>query len=377
MWLEIKAGRYDVVVGTRPAVFSPLESLGLIYISRESHANHREDRSPYYHVRDVALARGRLHGAAVVMSALCPSAEAVATGVPEVSPSSRVWPPVEVVQPGPEGRAPRLVSALKSSRGAFLFEPLRGYGVARVCKSCGEPAACGVCGGLLRQEAGEIGCAVCGAAGRCSKCGAESFGVRRGGVERVEEWARGISSLPVRLEGENDEPRRPAAGEVTIGGSWSVKDFGPLALDLVGILDADLSLRRPGLAARERALAVWMEAAAWTGDGRVIVQTRQAGDAAIQALVGGSPSRFYRAELPRRAEAGFPAGYPVFRVAGKKGLEKELGRMTPVTLLSTSVGEEALCLVTLRPENVGDFGRAARRLAADGTVTRVEAEPHL
>ena len=59
-WLEIAAGRYDVVIGTRPAVFAPVERLGLVYVGRESHPAHREDRAPYYHVRDVALRRARL-----------------------------------------------------------------------------------------------------------------------------------------------------------------------------------------------------------------------------------------------------------------------------------------------------------------------------
>ncbi len=92
-WLEIASGRYDVVIGTRPAVFAPLDDLGLIYLARESHPAHREDRAPYYHGRDVALARSRLEGAVCVLAAACPSAEATALGSPTVSPASRRWPP--------------------------------------------------------------------------------------------------------------------------------------------------------------------------------------------------------------------------------------------------------------------------------------------
>ncbi|HYT30437.1 MAG TPA: hypothetical protein VEN82_06645, partial [Actinomycetota bacterium] len=62
-WLDILAGTYRVVVGTRPAVFAPLAGLGLVWVSREVHPAHREDRAPYYHVRDVAMARARLEGA--------------------------------------------------------------------------------------------------------------------------------------------------------------------------------------------------------------------------------------------------------------------------------------------------------------------------
>ena len=120
MWLDIRAGNFACVVGTRPAVFAAVERLGLVLVSRESHPGHREERSPYYHVRDVALVRARLAGAVCVMSSLCPSAEALAVGAEEVASSVRRWPPVEVVRPGPEGRAPRLLTALRRTKRAFL-----------------------------------------------------------------------------------------------------------------------------------------------------------------------------------------------------------------------------------------------------------------
>ncbi len=370
MWLDVLGGRYDVVVGTRPAVFAPLQDVGLIWISRESHAAHREDRAPYYHVRDVALARASLSGAVAVMASLCPSSEAVATGAAEVTPPRRSWPPVEVVKPGPEGRAPRLVAALKQTRGAFLFEPLRGYGTARVCRACGEPAACSRCGGVLRVEGGSVSCAVCSVPGICGGCGATDFGVHRGGAERVEEWVRGVAAVPVRA-GE------PAPGSVSVGGADVVRDLGPVRLDLVGILDADLIVRRPGVGATERGLAVWMEAAAWAAGGRVIVQTTRPNDPAVQALVGGNPSRFQRREFARRAEAGFPPGEPVFRVVGTGGLPEELERLDPIGLLVSSGGDETICLVTIGRDDVRAFGERIRELAREGVVTRVEAEPHL
>lgn len=373
MWLDILAGHYDVVVGTRPAVFAPLDNVGLFWISRESHALHREERSPYYHVRDVALRRGQIEGACVVMSAFCPSAEAVVTGALEVASAGRTWPPVQVAAPGPEGRSPALMNALKTTKGAFLFEPMRGYGVARVCKSCREPASCAVCGGVLRQESGAISCAVCSAEGRCASCGGSTFGIARGGAERVEEWAAGVSGIPVR---EASGP--PRAGQVTVGGATAVKDFEVAGLDLVAIVNADIAASRPGMSSAEHTLAVWMEAASWAGrDGRVIVHTRHAGGPSIQSLVSGNPSRFYRSELARREQAGFPVGHAVFKVTGTAALGSELTTVPALTLLTSRSGEETICLITLRPSDVAAFGRSARVLAERGVVARVEAEPHL
>jgi primosomal protein N' (replication factor Y) (superfamily II helicase) len=378
MWLDIAAGRYDVVVGTRPAVFAPIPGLGAIVVSRESHPAHREDRAPYYHVRDVALARGRLAGLTVALSAICPSSEAAALGMPEVTPTGRRWVPVEVVKPGPEGRAPRLVQGLRTARRAFIYSPLPGYGIAAVCRTCGEPAACAACGGLLRSEEGRIRCVVCEAPGRCRNCAGTTFGVRRGGQERVEEWAAGVATAAVARLGVDDVPRLPADGEVLIGGPDDVRDLGPGGLDLVAVLDADLAGRRPGLAARERAVTTWMEAIAWARPGgRAIVQASRANDPSVQALVQGNPRRFHGDEARRRAEAGFPVGSAVFRVAGTTGFEAELDRFEPSALLVSELRDQTVCLLALDPRRGPEFGRAIREMAARDLVTRVEAEPHL
>jgi hypothetical protein len=185
--------------------------------------------------------------------------------------------------------------------------------------------------------------------------------------------------VPVRRVRDADDVSPPSSdGEVVVGGVEAVKDFGPLALDLVGILDADLAARRLGLAAQERSLATWMESAAWARpSGRVVVQTRSANDPAVQALVANNPARFHRAEIARRAHAGFPAGCPVFRVVGTTELRSEIGSIPSVTCLVTDFEGGTICLLALDPVEVAAFGRAMRAFAERGIVTRVEAEPHL
>jgi primosomal protein N' (replication factor Y) len=377
-WLEIGSGRYEVVIGTRPAVFAPMDRLGLIYLARESHPAHREDRAPYYHGRDVAIERSRLEGAVCVLAAACPSAEASALGLPAVEPAARRWPPVEVVRPGPAGRAPRLVKSLATTRRGFVFSPLPGSGVAQVCKACGEAAACASCGGLLRAAAGTVACVVCGASGRCRSCGGTSFGVRRGGAEDVAEWAARAAPVPVRRLREDEPARLPGRNEILVGGPDDVRDLGPGDLDLVAILDADLAERRPGLAARERSLATWMEAVGWARPrGRAIVQASTPSDPIVQALVRGNPDRFHADEIRRRREAGLPIGAAVFRVTGSVDLEAELRPFDPSTLLVSASEGRTVCLLALDPERVTALGTRLRELAAEGVVDRVEAEPHL
>jgi len=259
-----------------------------------------------------------------------------------------------------------------------VFSPLPGYGIAAVCRACGAPAACSACGGALRSEEGVVRCVVCEAPGRCATCGASDFGLRRGGAERVEEWAARVAGVAVHRLSADEAPRLPREGEVVVGGPDDVRDFGPGDLDLVAVLDADLAGRRPGLSARERALTTWMEAIGWARPrGRAIVQASKTNDAAVQSLVRGNHRRFHTDERERRAAAGFPVGAAVFRVGGPRGLERDLAGLAPLTMLVSSVEDRTVCLLALEPGRVPEFGRAIRDLAARDRVTRVEAEPHL
>ncbi|HEX2031102.1 MAG TPA: hypothetical protein VHL78_06855, partial [Actinomycetota bacterium] len=136
-WLDMLAGRYRVVVGTRPAVFAPVRRPGLIWVHREAHPGHREERTPSYQVREVALARARLAGAACVLAGHAPSADAAdladAGRVGLVRPprevERRAAPVVETARPDAEDRSARLGALLRGARGAFLLVSRRGYGV--------------------------------------------------------------------------------------------------------------------------------------------------------------------------------------------------------------------------------------------------------
>jgi len=168
---------------------------------------------------------------------------------------------------------------------------------------------------------------------------------------------------------------------VAVGTAAAVKDVGPLRLDLVGILDADRALGRAGVHAGEQALATWMEAAAWAGPrsdgGRVLVHTRSPAHQAIQALVRWEPLPFLLAQAKGRAEAGFVPGNAVFRVAGSRALDESLTAAGAASVLATGVEGGTLCLVAVPPKALARFREAILRLAGQGEVTRVEAEPQL
>ena len=387
-WLDMMAGRYRVVVGTRPAVFAPVRRLGVVWVYREAHPGHREERSPYYHVRDVALARARLEEATCVLAGLGSSAEAAAlvdTGAATLvrAPRSReraAAPLVETTRPEREDRSPRLARLLRDASSAFLLLSRQGYGLVRFCRTCSEELRCPACGGMVTVERSSQRCTVCAARiDACPNCGGTSFAVDRGGIERVAEWAGHVTRLPVRRVEAGTDPL--ATEGVGIGSATAVKDRGPARVGLVAILDADRARRRAGLSAPAQALATWMEASAWAGPrgegGRVLVQTRDTSDPAVQALIRWDPWHLHRSERARREEAGFPPGFPVFRVAGSPDLPPSLAELAPLQILSSSTNGEAVCLVTLRPEAVPRFRARALGWAERGIVTRVEAEPQI
>ena len=389
-WLDMLAGRYQVVVGTRSAVFAPVPNLGLLWVHREAHPGHREERAPRHHIRDVALARARLEGAVCVLAGLATSTEtaalaeagAIAVVRPTRSDERAASPLVETTAPEREDRSPRLGRLLHDADGAFLLVSRLGYGVARACRRCGEPARCAHCSGPVVLREGQASCAVCQADAVCPTCGSGRFAIERGGTERVEEWAGRVTGLPVARVESAAEAIPPEPGRVIVGSAAAVKDFGSTEpVGLVAILDPDRARRREGLSAPDLALATWMEAATWAGPrgrgGRVLVHTRESGDPAIQALIRWDPDVLHRAERARREAAGFPPGHPVFRVAGSPASTDALASLRPVNLLHSSVDGETVSLVTIDPDSVPRFRDRVVAWVADGIVTRVEAEPQL
>ena len=300
MWLEIAAGRYDVVIGTRPAVFAPVDRLGLVYVARESHPAHREDRAPYYHVRDVACARARLEDGVSSSPrcvrrrrprrSACPRSRRPATLAAGRGRPARSRGPSAAAREGVGDGPPRI-----------RVLPLPGAGVAQVCRTCGEPAACASCGGLLRAEAGAVACVVCGTPAACRSCG----GRRSGSAAAARStWRPGRPARPPQPFGASARTRRPApragrdprrrpdddvrSGRATWNSSRSSTPISPIAARPRGARAEPLHVdggRGMGAAARPR-------------DRPVVLARRSA-----RAGVVRNPDRFHADERRRRAEA--------------------------------------------------------------------------
>jgi primosomal protein N' (replication factor Y) (superfamily II helicase) len=328
-FLRCRFGGARLAVGERGGVFAPLRSLGLILVEDEANPAYKERRAPRHNAREVALARARMAGAVCVLTGDLPSAQLwrlVEDGhVTRITGDRRLErersPRVTVVDLSrPRARRTRftdeasraLSGALEAGGAAVVLAARGGQGAALACRRCGERRACPRCDSSVRAVGDGWGCATCGWGGApfaCAGCGAEETAPLAAGAGRLaQELARSHRGAEVlRMEG-FDAPgptRRPAVAVMTRGSvvtrpAWLAGGHA----DVVVLPDADALLSRPGLEAAEDALRLWMAAGRWAP--RVVVQTREPLDPAVQALVRWDPEGFWRREAGRRADLGFP-----------------------------------------------------------------------
>lgn len=343
-FLRGRAGMARVAVGERSAVFAPVGDLGLVLVDDEANPAYKERRSPRHHAREVALARARLAGAACVLLADLPSAQVVrlleaghVSAVTADRATERARSPrvdvVDLADPRPGTRrarftepAARAISDAVRRRGVAVVLAARGgQGTALACRGCRRRLLCPVCDGALRVARGPEAsdtweCATCGWTGPgfpCPDCGDTRTSPLAAGAGRLaSELARAHPDAAVaRMEGfDAPGPReRPAIGVMTRGSvvtrpTWL--DDRPA--DVVVLPDADAMVKRASLDAGEDALRLWMAVGRWTS--RMVVQTREPGDAAVQALVRWDPEGYWRAESERRRELRYPPHTSLVRV---------------------------------------------------------------
>lgn len=350
-WLSVLRGDARIVVGTRSAMFAPVRDLGLMIVWDDGDDLHAEPRSPYPHVRDVAILRAHLAGAGLVMAGFartCESQLLVESGwVQEVvAPRQRVRehaPRVVALADSdaalvrdPAARAARLPGvAFSAAREALAREepvlvqvPRRGYVPALACQNCRTPLRCRVCAGpmeLLSEHGRQVyrcrWCATGAGAPRCAECGSGKIRAQVIGARRTaEELGRAFPGVPVVTSGGDSVlasvPHRRALVVCTPGAEPLV-DEGRYGAAL--LLDGWALLGRADLRVAEDALRKWMAAAALVkpaGAGGTVVVVADSGIPAVQALIRWDPAGFADMELREREEVGFPPAVRMVAVDG-------------------------------------------------------------
>jgi primosomal protein N' (replication factor Y) (superfamily II helicase) len=393
LYAAIAAGEVKVVAGARSALFLPYANLGLVIVDEEHETAYKQDDGVHYHARDMAVVRGKIENAPVVLASATPSIESrvnVERGryrhvrLPERF-GGRSMPQIRAVdlrrEAIPKGRwlSPALVTAVEDTvaRGeqALLFLNRRGYAPLTLCRACAHRYECPNCSSWLVEHRfrRSLVCHHCGHVERtphaCVECGSVDSLVPCGpGVERIAEEAAELfpdkrcivlsSDFPGGTERLRAELAAIAAGEfdIVIGTQLVAKGHNFPLMTLVGVLDADIGLTSGDPRAAERTFQMLQQVTGRAGrgekPGRALVQTWQPDHPVIAALISGDAERFYEEETRVREMAGLP---PFGRLASLivSAVERE----------AAEAHARAMALVAEPPPGVTVLGPAEAPLA--------------
>ncbi|WP_371672763.1 primosomal protein N' [Streptomyces sp. NBC_00289] len=343
-WLAVRRGSVRAVVGTRAAMFAPVQNLGLLALWDDGDDSHSEQHAPQPHAREVLLLRAAQDKCGFLLgswSCTVEAAQLVESGWARPLAATReqvrgAAPLVRTVGDGDlardeAARAARLPSlAWQAVReglrhGPVLVQvPRRGYVPRMACANCRAPARCRHCAGPLEApDSGALHCGWCGRAEEawhCPECGAFRLRAQIVGARRTaEELGRAFPAVPVRTSGrEHVLDTVPGAPSLVVStpGAEPVAEGGYAAALL---LDGWAMLGRPDLRAGEDALRRWIGAASLVRPqsvGGTVVVVAEPTLRPVQALVRWDPVGHAVRELAERAELGFP---PVSRMAAVAG----------------------------------------------------------
>jgi primosomal protein N' (replication factor Y) len=348
-WLRVRRGEARICVGVRSAIFAPVQDLGIVVVDEEHEGSFKQEDGPAYHARDLAVVRGKLEDAVVILGSATPSLETLENArrgryrLVELPAriDDRPMPAVELVdlrrlrKPGvdlaPGLLSPRLADALEATvaagQQAIVFLNRRGFETLVVCEGCGEEARCPDCSISLTHHArrGVLMCHACGHVERmdvrCPTCGGIRFGVGVG-TEQVEEAvkARVPAARVARLDrdavGSADETAALLARfarrdlDVLVGTQMVTKGHDFPGVTLVGVILADTALALPDFRAGERTFQLLTQVAGRAGRGsdagQVLVQTFNPGTRAVARAVAHDYAGFAGEELEERRRRGWP-----------------------------------------------------------------------
>ncbi|HLZ35192.1 MAG TPA: primosomal protein N' [Nitrospira sp.] len=373
MWERIRQQHIQVVVGTRSAVFLPLQSVGLIWIEREEDPALKEPQEPRYHAREVAWLRARDEQALLVIASghLCLET-VMGFEQQECVLQMPVWragePKIEVVDLRGEERGTILSSqlveamreALARQAGVLLFLNRKGYAGALICRDCGQVPRCPSCQVAFAyyRHKGALICSYCGTTNAipdcCPSCAGHRLQLIGEGTERVEEEVRRLFPRAKVLRVDGETMRRPKQAtalrsriqqrewEVLVGTQLLLRDDVVPGAGLVGVVQADAGLSLPDFRAAERAYHLLIDAVSLAQPsslgGRTILQSFLPSHHAIQAVVQQDEAIFRSEELLHRTALGYPPALylTVLHISGSQEKTVEQAALAWVARLSPS-----------------------------------------
>jgi primosomal protein N' (replication factor Y) len=319
-WHKIREGRARIIIGARSAVFAPVANLGLIVVDEEHENTYKQEETPRYHGRDVAVLRAQMEGCLCLLGSATPSLESyhnAQTGKYELlwlttRIDDRKLPYIRIIDMRNEAKrkgsilSERLISAiaerLARKEQSILFLNRRGFSTSLICEQCGYVHECPNCSVSLtfHRAQNRVICHICNhqavAPNRCPSCSASGIKHSGVGTEKVEDSVAALFPTAVVKRLDADVLRRREAFretldafrtgkiDILVGTQMIAKGLHFPNVTLVGIVNADLGLHLPDFRAGERTFQLLTQVAGRAGRGDV------EGEVYVQAFTPFSPS---------------------------------------------------------------------------------------
>lgn len=341
-WIKIYSGQKKVVLGVRSAIFAPVKDLEYIVVDEEHEGSYKQDTSPIYNAKFIALKRGQLEKCKIILGSATPSVESYYYGKTgmfelltlEARYNNAKLPEVEIVDMKEEEDSFFSRELLKNIRETLLKKEQvilllnrKGYSTMVQCKDCGHIEECTHCSIKMSyyHSRKTLKCNYCGTEKRfdrkCSECGSTNLDFGGKGVEQVEHKLKEYFDVPVvRMDSENakekdfyKETYRKFLNkeyDIMIGTQLIAKGLHFPDVTLVGVINADMILSFPDFRAGEKTYQLITQAAgrAGRGDkpGKVIIQTYQPENYVMNKIMKNDYEGFYNAEIEGRKILGYP-----------------------------------------------------------------------
>jgi len=347
-WHRIRRGAARVVAGTRSAVFAPVSDLALIIVDEEQDSSYKQEETPRYHARDVAVMRAKMAGAVVVLGSATPSLESYYNAkknkyalveLPD-RVEMRPLPEVEIIDMRQEFQetgqeqvisrklAEEIRERLEKKEQVMVLLNRRGYSPVVLCRACGKTLQCKNCAVSMTYHKRErkMECHYCGHVERipdkCVHCGSEYVYFVGTGSEKLEELLHGMfpQARIGRLDRDTVRGREDfehalnalneGALDMLVGTQMIAKGHDIHGVTLVGVVGADMALGLPDFRAAERTFQLLTQVAGRAGrgqsPGKVVLQTYFQEHYAVQFAARHDFAGFYEKELQFRAWMHYP-----------------------------------------------------------------------
>ncbi|MBB5178950.1 primosomal protein N' (replication factor Y) [Planomicrobium koreense] len=354
-WRKIQRAEVKVVVGARSAIFAPFRNLGLIILDEEHESSYKQDDSPRYHARDMAIWRSEYHNCPVILGSATPSLESYARAqkgvyellVLEKRAKNQPLPTVHIVDMREELRngnrsmfsvplAEAIRERLDRKEQTVLFLNKRGYSSFVLCRDCGTVMQCPNCDiSLTYHRSSELmKCHYCGydepVPHTCPECESEHIRFFGTGTQKVEEELAKLVPEARVLRMDVDTTRNKGAHEkilaafgegkadILLGTQMIAKGLDFPNITLVGVLSADTTLHLPDFRAAEKTYQLLTQVSGRAGrdklPGTVFVQSYTPDHYAITLAKDQLYEPFFEQEMAMRRASGYPPYYYVVNV---------------------------------------------------------------